>query len=76
LQSFIALEGLRDRPIYSAENLCSYLIAVEAVFGPDAQRQAIGHIFEALILTFGPNSEIPHDVTTCLLHAYNIPILT
>jgi hypothetical protein len=73
LQSFNALAGLNTQPVHTLQELCTYLSVVGAALGPDAQRQTIGHVFDALRATPGIQSEIPGEVRSCLLSAFNIP---
>jgi hypothetical protein len=72
LQAFNTLAGLNTRPVHTLQELCTYLSVVGAALGPDAQRQTIGHVFDALRLTFGIQSEIPGEVRSCLLRAFNL----
>ena len=72
LQAFNELAGLNARPVHTIQELCTYLGVVGAALGPDAQRQTIGHVSDALAITFGSQSQIPTEVMRCLLNAFNI----
>jgi hypothetical protein len=71
-QSFNALAGLNTRPVHTIHDLCTYISILGVVIGPDAQRQTIGHVSDALRITFGSQSQIPTEVMRCLLNAFNI----
>ena len=62
------------RPVHTLQELCALISVLGATSqGPALQREAIGHVFNALRLTFGIQSQIPSDVRSCLLNAFNIP---
>jgi len=58
--------------INTIDELCTFLSVIGAASGPDAQRQTIGFVFDALRATPGLESGTPTDVMRCLLDAFNL----